>query len=65
MTGCIHCGEDIFYVGGYTCWVDMLQRDYCPDTESAHEPRRSRVLARTHQLRLFAQTNAERQGTLL
>ena len=38
MTGCIHCGEDIFYVGGYTCWVDMLQRDYCPDTESAHEP---------------------------
>jgi hypothetical protein len=37
-TTCIHCGEDIFYVGGYTCWVDMLQRDYCPNTESAHEP---------------------------
>ena len=38
MTACVHCGEEIFYVGGYTTWVDMLQRDYCPDTESAHEP---------------------------
>ena len=38
MTTCVHCGEDIFYVGGYSCWVDMLQRDYCPNTESAHEP---------------------------
>jgi len=38
MTACVHCGEDIFYVGGYTCWVDILQRDYCPNTESAHEP---------------------------